>query len=158
MKIALYAGSFDPITNGHLDILTRGAELFDKVIIAVAENEQKKHLLSVNERVSLIKECISGINNAEVCSYSGLTVDFAKKNNVSVLLRGLRNVTDFEYEIQLAQNNNAIAPEIQTVFLMAKPEYAFITSTGVKEIIKYGGNISKMVPTAAENLLHRYFS
>lgn len=146
MKIAIYPGSFDPITNGHIDILKNGAELFDKVIIAVADNVQKKSLLTVEERVRLIEESIKHIKNAEVTSFDGLTVEYAKKRGATILLRGLRTSSDFEYEKQLSQTNSALYGSIKTVFLITKPEYSYISSSAVREIFKNKGDISRFVP------------
>lgn len=158
MKTALYAGSFDPLTKGHLDIIMRGSNLFDKIIVGVAQNDQKSNFLPVKERISLIRECVCDLQNVEVCSYEGLTVNFAKEKNVSVLLRGLRNTTDFEYENQLAQNNALLAQDLETVFLLTKPEYACITSSGVKDILKNGGNITKFVPEPVQKYLSKFIS
>ena len=146
MTIAIYPGSFDPFTNGHLDILKSGAELFEKVIIAIPYTSQKQSFIPVNTRKSLIETCIKSIPNTEVDLYEGLTVDYAKKRNASVLLRGLRNSADFEYEMQLSQNNNAICNEIKTIFLITKPEYSYISSSSVREIYTNNGDISKFVP------------
>ena len=122
MKIAIYPGSFDPITKGHLDILKTGAEIFDKVIIAVARNSEKKGFLPVDERVKLIKESVSDLKNVEVDSFEGLTIEYAKKKDAKVLIRGLRAVSDFEYELQLSQANSALCSDIKTVFLTTKPK------------------------------------
>lgn len=146
MKIAIYPGSFDPITKGHLDILKTGAEIFDKVIIAVARNSEKKGFLTVDERVKLIKESIKDIQNAEVDSFEGLTIEYAKKHDAKVLIRGLRAVSDFEYELQLSQANSALYSDIKTVFLTTKPKYNFISSSTIKEIYLNNGDISKFVP------------
>lgn len=146
MKIAIYPGSFDPITNGHLDVLKTGAEIFDKVIIAVAHNGAKNGLLSIDERLELIKEAVKDMNNVETDSFKGLTVEYAKKRGASVILRGLRAVSDFEYEMQLSQTNHSIEPAIKTVFLITKPEYNFISSSSVKEVLRNGGSIEKFVP------------
>ena len=127
MTIAIYPGSFDPITNGHLDILKNGCELFDKVIIAVSYNVNKKSFLTVDERVNLIKESITVLPNAEVDFFEGLTVEYAKSKSADVILRGLRNSFDFEYELQLSQTNNVLNKELKTVFLITKPEYNFIS-------------------------------
>ena len=146
MKIAIYPGSFDPITKGHLDILKNASEIFDKVIIAVAHNGEKKGFLTVEERVKLIKESIKNFENVEVDSFEGLTIEYAKKQGAEVLIRGLRAVSDFEYEMQLSQTNSALCSDIKTVFLTTKPKYNFISSSTIKEILNNGGDISKFVP------------
>lgn len=145
MKIAIYPGSFDPITKGHLDILKNAAEIFDKVIIAVAHNIEKKGFLSVDERIKLIKESIKDLKNVEVDAFEGLTIDYAKKQGANVLIRGLRAVSDFEYEMQLSQTNSALCEEIKTVFLITKPDYNFISSSTIREILANNGDISKFV-------------
>lgn len=147
-KIAIYPGSFDPITKGHLDVLTKAATMFDKVIIAVLKNDSKKGFLPTEDRVRLIKEALEEINltNVSVDSFDGLTIEYAKKVGSDILIRGLRAVSDFEYEMQLSQTNNSLAPSITTVFLITKPKYNFISSSTVKEIAKYKGDISKFVP------------
>lgn len=146
MKIAIYPGSFDPITKGHLDVLKTASEIFDKVIIAVSINTQKAGFLSVEERLNLIKASVKDLPNVEVDSFVGLTVEYAKLKNAKVLLRGLRAVSDFEYEMQLSQTNSALSEDITTVFLITKPKYNFISSSTVKEIVLNGGDISKFVP------------
>lgn len=153
MKIAIYPGSFDPITKGHLDVLETGAGIFDKVIIAVARNSEKNGFLTVDERVNLIKESISHLKNVEVDSFDGLTIEYARKMEAQILLRGLRAVSDFEYEMQLSQTNSALAPDVRTVFLITKPEYNFISSSTIREILFNGGDISKFVPEAVFNYL-----
>jgi len=153
MKTAIYAGSFDPVTYGHLDVLKSGAEIFDKVIIAVSRNINKKGFLTVEERVELIKQAVSDIKNVEVASFDGLTVDFAKKNGAKFLLRGLRAVSDYEYEMQLSQTNQKLSPDIKTVFLITKPEYSFISSSTVREIYYNDGQISQFVPKCVEDYL-----
>ena len=153
MKIAIYPGSFDPITNGHLDILKSGSEIFDKVIIAVSYNINKQGFLSVEERVNLIKECITDFSNVEVDFFEGLTVDYAKRKGANILLRGLRTSFDFEYELQLSQTNNALNKELKTVFLITKPEYNFISSSMVREVLVNNGKISQFVPKAVEKYL-----
>ena len=156
MKVAIYPGSFDPITNGHLDILNRASNIFDKVIIAVAKNSEKHGFLSVEERLNLIKESVKGMSNVEVDSFEGLTIEYAKKQGAQVLIRGLRAVSDFEYEMQLSQTNSALCEDLQTVFLITKPEYNFISSSTIKEILLNGGDISKFVPTPVfEYLINR---
>lgn len=146
MTIAIYPGSFDPITNGHLDILRSGAEIFDKVIIAVSYNANKQGFLSISERVNLIEESVKDLPNVEVDSFEGLTVEYAKKRNASVLLRGLRTSFDFEYEMQLSQTNHALYNDIKTVFLITKPEFNFISSSCVREILINKGDIKGFVP------------
>ena len=146
MKTAIFAGSFDPITNGHLDILKSGTEIFDKVIVAVSYNVNKKGFLPVETRVKLIEESIKWLKNAEVDYYAGLTVEYARKRGASVLLRGLRNAQDFEYETQLSQNNAELDGNIKSVYLITKPEYSFISSSAVREIFQNGGDVSKFVP------------
>jgi len=146
LKIAIYPGSFDPITKGHLDILNTASEMFDKVIIAVANNSEKQGFLPVNTRVQLIKESVKDISNVEVDSFEGLTINYAHKKGATVLIRGLRAVSDFEYEMQLSQANSALAPDVKTVFLTTKPKYNFISSSTIKEIFLNGGDVSKFVP------------
>lgn len=153
MKTAIYPGSFDPITLGHLDVLKDGAKMFDKVIIAVADNPNKKGMYSVEKRKELIRASIKDIPNVEVDSFSGLTVEYAKKKGATILLRGLRAVSDFEYEMQLSQSNRALSEDIKTVFLITRPEYNFISSSAVKEILNNGGDISKFVPDEIINML-----
>ena len=153
MKTAIYPGSFDPITNGHLDILKSGSEIFDKVIIAVSYNVNKKGFLTVDERIDLIKKSVAHFNNVEVDAFEGLTVEYAKKKGADVLLRGLRTSFDFEYELQLSQTNNALYSDLKTVFLITKPEYNFISSSMVREILANNGDISKFVPDAVREYL-----
>lgn len=153
MTIAIYPGSFDPITNGHIDILKSGAEIFDKVIIAVSYNINKKGFLPIDVRTKLIEESVKDIPNVEVDSFQGLTVEYAKKRNAAVLLRGLRTSFDFEYEMQLSQTNSALYKDIKTVFLITKPEYNFISSSAVREILVNKGDISAFVPDAVSEYL-----
>lgn len=153
MKIAIYPGSFDPITKGHLDILRNASEIFDKVIIAVAHNGEKRGFLTVDERVMLIRQSIANFDNVEVDSFEGLTIEYAKKHNAEVLIRGLRAVSDFEYEMQLSQTNSALCSDIKTVFLTTKPKYNFISSSTIKEILNNNGDISKFVPEAVYEYL-----
>lgn len=146
MKVAIYPGSFDPITKGHLDVLKTGSEIFDKVIIAVSYDNGKKSFLSVEERVNLIRASVKDLENVEVDSFSGLTVDYAKEKGANVLLRGLRAVSDFEYEMQLSQTNSALSENIKTIFLTTRPKYNFISSSTVRDVAVLGGDISKFVP------------
>ncbi len=152
-KIAIYPGSFDPITLGHLDVLKDGAKMFDKVIIAVADNPNKTGMFSVEKRKELIKASIKDLPNVEVDSFSGLTINYAKEKGATILLRGLRAVSDFEYEMQLSQNNRALSEDIKTVFLITRPEYNFISSSSVKEILNNGGDISKFVPKEVAKII-----
>lgn len=158
MKIAVYPGSFDPITLGHIDVLRDGAQMFDKVIITVSNNISKTSLLSVEERLHLIKESVKEFNNVEVDCFNGLTVEYAKSKNATILLRGLRAVSDFEYEMQLSQTNRSLNEDIKTVFLITRPEYNFISSSSVKEILKNNGDISKFVPEPVSKYLMEKFN
>lgn len=146
MAIAVYTGSFDPITNGHLDVIRRGAKLFDKLVIGVLNNSEKTPLFSDEERVNIIREVTADIKNIEIRSFNGLAVDFAVENHAQVFLRGLRATTDFEYELQMAQTNRILNASIDTLFLTTSLEYAYLSSTIVKEVASYGGDISKFVP------------
>ena len=146
MKTGIYAGSFDPITLGHLDIIKRASRITNRLIIAVLNNNAKKPAFSVEERLELIRKVTKDIPNVEVMSFSGLTVDFAKQQKANVLIRGLRAVTDFEYELQIAQLNHKLNPEVDTVFLTTSVEYSYLSSSIVKEIASYGGDISQFVP------------
>lgn len=158
MKTAIYPGSFDPITNGHLDVLKTSCAIFDKVIIAVAYNAEKKGgLLSVDERVELIKNTVKDFENVEVDSFEGLTVEYARKKDAKVLIRGLRAVSDFEFEMQLSQTNSALDKDIKTIFLTTRPKYNFISSSSVKEVISLGGDVSKFVPEVVNEYLKKKF-
>lgn len=155
LRTAVYPGSFDPITKGHLDVLERASKMFDKVIIAVLKNSSKKSFLPVKDRVELIQRSIEGLNNVEVASFEGLTIDYAKSVGAHFLIRGLRAVSDFEYELQLCQTNSAIAPDIDTVFLTTKPKYNFISSSIVKELSDFGTDVSKFVPKSVVEYLQQ---
>ena len=157
MKNAIYPGSFDPVTLGHIDIIRRSAELFDHLIIAVLNISAKKPLFTVEERVHMLKEVTKDIPNTEVLSFGGLTVEFARECGAHALVRGLRAVTDFEYELQLAQLNRVIAPEIDTVFLTTNLKYAYLSSSSVKEVAAYGGDISSFVTPYVEERVHEKF-
>jgi pantetheine-phosphate adenylyltransferase len=146
MRKAIYPGSFDPITYGHLDIISRSRVMFDEIIVAVLDNSAKKPLFSADERVSMIKGLVKDYDNVSVATFDGLTVDFAKKVDASVIIRGLRAVTDFEYELQIAQVNHVQYPSIETVFLTTSLSYSYLSSTVVREFASYGGDISKFVP------------
>jgi len=151
-KIAVYPGSFDPATYGHLDIITRSAEIFDKLIVAVISNPNKKSLFSISERVRILKNTVKE-KNVEILSFEGLLVNFMKKKNAKIILRGLRAVSDFEYEFQMALTNRKLHPEIETVFLTPAEKWTYISSSLVKEIASLGGNIKCFVPPIAEVML-----
>lgn len=153
MKTAVYPGSFDPITKGHLDVLDKATKIFDKVIIAVLNNCAKQGFIPIEDRVSLIEKSLGEIKNVEVASFDGLTVEYAKKVGANHLIRGLRAVSDFEYEMQISQTNQCLANDIDTVFLITKPNYNFISSGTVKEIALMGGDVSKFVPEAVVEYL-----
>ena len=154
MATAVYPGSFDPVTRGHLDIIKRAAKINDQLIVAVLINSAKNPLFTVEERVALLRECCKDIPNVEVDSFNGLTVSFAKQKHATVMVRGLRAVTDFENEIQLAHTNFAMAPGIETVFLATAIKWSYLSSTIVKEAARYGSNISKFVTPNVENAIH----
>lgn len=146
MRTAVYPGSFDPITNGHLDIIERASRIYDKVVVGVLNNSNKKPLFSVNERIELIKEVTSHIDNVEVDAFEGLLVDFVKGKNASVIVKGLRTVADFEYEFQMALLNKALNPEYETVFLMTDSKFSYISSSMVKELAGFNGDLTGLVP------------
>lgn len=146
MKVAIYPGSFDPITNGHLDIITRGSKIYDKLIVGVLVNIDKKGLFSIEERVELIKKVTMHLLNVEVICFNGLLVDLARKYEAKVILKGLRAVSDFEYEFQMALMNSQLDPNIETLFMMTSSEYSYLSSSSVKQVAKFGGNISGLVP------------
>ena len=153
MTLAIYPGSFDPITKGHMDVLQRASKLFDKVIIAVLKNSSKKCFIHLEDRLNLIRECCSHLSNVEIDSFNGLTVDYAKQKNATVLIRGMRAITDFEYEMQMAQMNNTLYSELETVFLTTKPKYNFVSSSIIKEAALLGGDVSRLVPENVYNYL-----
>lgn len=146
MKTAVYPGSFDPVTIGHLDIIERAAKQFDKLVIGVLQNDAKHPLFSVQERVEMLTEVTAGIENITVCSFEGLLVDFARQEQASVIVRGLRAVTDFEYEVQLAQANYRLYDGADTVFFASSPQYGYISSSAAREVAHYGGDLSLFVP------------
>ncbi len=146
MRIAVYPGSFDPITNGHLDIIRRASKIYDKVIVGVLDNINKKPLFSAKERCEMIKKVTRDIENVDCDTFNGLLVDFAKKKNASVIVKGLRTVADFEYEFQMALLNKALNPEFETVFMMTNTKYSYISSSMVKEVAKYKGSLEGLIP------------
>jgi pantetheine-phosphate adenylyltransferase len=147
-KTALYAGSFDPITLGHMDIIQRIAKLYDEVIVLVADSAEKRAMFTASERVSLIQKCLAGLSNVRVDIHSGLTVNYARKNGAQILIRGLRGVIDFEYERNLGNINRTLAPKIETVLVFASPEYYSISSSLVKDVAKHQGPLQGLVPEA----------
>ncbi|HHE46144.1 MAG TPA: pantetheine-phosphate adenylyltransferase [Bacteroidetes bacterium] len=154
-RVAVYPGTFDPITNGHLDIVKRAAPLFDKVIITLALNSDKKPLFSADERLEMIRNSIKGIEQVEVARFSGLIVNFASKVGASVIIRGLRAVSDFEFEFQMALMNRKQNPEIDTVYLMPDARYTYLSSSIVKEVAKHGGDVERFVPSGVLDMLKK---
>lgn len=155
---AIYPGTFDPITNGHIDIVARAAKLFGKVIVAVAVNSNKSPLLSLLERVALVKAVTADFSNVEVIGFDNLLVDCAREYDAHIILRGLRAVTDFEYEFQLAGMNRRLAPQLETMFLTPAEQYEFISSSMIREIARLGGNVSSFVPEVVRQSLTAKFS
>lgn len=152
-RVALYPGSFDPPTNGHLDVLFRARRLADKVIVAILENDAKKPLFSVEERIGMIREIVGEDPAVAVRSFSGLLVDFARETGATLFVRGLRAISDYEYELQMALMNRRLAPSIETVFLMAKEEYSYVSSRLVKEVARLGADVSGLVPESVRKRL-----
>ncbi|MDO5135174.1 MAG: pantetheine-phosphate adenylyltransferase [Eubacteriales bacterium] len=146
MVIAVYPGSFDPATYGHLDIIRRASDAFDRIVVGVLYNSAKSPLFSVEERVNILEKAISHMDNVIVKPFDGLSVNFARENGAQVIVRGLRAVTDFEYELQMAQTNRVLAPDIDTVFLTTSLEYAYLSSTIMKEVAQFGGDLSRFAP------------
>lgn len=146
MLVGIYPGSFDPLTYGHLDIIERALNICDKLVVGILVNSSKGSLFSIEERVEIIKECCKDFNTIEVISFGGLLVDYCKENGVNSIIRGLRAVSDFEYEITLASINRRLAPNVETIFLMGRDENLFISSSLVKEVARYHGDISTLVP------------
>lgn len=146
MKIAVYPGSFDPITSGHLDIITRGAKTFDKLIVGVLVNSEKTGLFDIQERVKLIERVTANIPNVEVESFEGLLIDFMKEKKSNIILKGLRAFSDFEYEFQMALMNNKLDSEIETLFMMTSSQYSYVSSSSVKQVARFGGSIEGLVP------------
>lgn len=157
MKRAVYPGSFDPVTYGHLDVIKRASEMFDVLVVSVLNNKMKSPLFSVEERVKILKQATKNLPNVEIRSFSGLSVEFARQCDAKVIIRGLRAITDFEYELQMAQTNRVLAPDIDTMFLTTSLEYAYLSSTTVKEVAAFGGDITKFVPEFVVDEVHRKF-
>ena len=153
--IGIYPGSFDPITNGHLDLIERGSRLVDRLVVAILRNEEKRTLFNVEERIEMLLEVTHNLPNVEVGSFNGLLVDFATQMGATLILRGIRAVSDYEYELQMALMNRRLAPHVETVFLLSGEAYSFLSSRLVKEVISLGGNISGLVPPPVEERLKR---
>ena len=154
MMTAIYPGTYDPVTNGHVDVITRAAGIFDRVVVGVVGNPQHKEpMFSLDERVAFLREVLGGTKNVEVDVFSELVVDFARKWDAKVIVKGLRVISDFEWEFQMNQLNRTLAPEVETVYVMASPQVSFVSSSGVKEIASFGGNVDELVP---ESVAHRF--
>lgn len=157
MGIAVYPGSFDPVTNGHMDIVERAAQIFDQVIVAVVINPDKKPLFTMEERVEMIKQACAHLPNVRVGYFSGLLVDFVKQEKANAIIRGLRAVSDFEYEFQMALMNKKLNPDVETVFLTSQSEYAFLSSSLVKEVASFGGDVCHFLPrTVLSRMAEKY--
>ncbi|CDQ40225.1 MULTISPECIES: pantetheine-phosphate adenylyltransferase [Virgibacillus] len=156
-RLAICPGSFDPVTYGHLDIIQRGAKIFDHVIVAVFNNQSKSPLFTVEERIDLLEKCTTDLPNVTIDSSNGLLMDYAKSKNAQAVIRGLRAVSDFEYEMQITSMNRKLNKDIETFFMMTNNQYSFLSSSIVKEIAKYRGNVSDLVPDAVEAALERKF-
>jgi pantetheine-phosphate adenylyltransferase len=154
-RIAIYPGSFDPLTNGHVDIITRGARLFDQIVVGLLNNPEKAPLFSVEEREGIIREVFADLGNVEVDVFHGLLVDYARRRQASVIVRGLRAISDFEYEMQMALMNRRLSPDIETVFMMPAETYTYVSSRLVKEIFSLGGDVSGLVPAVVESRLRQ---
>jgi len=157
-KIAIYPGTFDPITNGHIDVIERAAELFDKVIVVIALNSKKNALFSEEERLFLAFESLKHLPNVEIASHKGLIVDFAIKHNAIALIRGIRAVSDFEYEFQLSLMNRKLAPDIKTILMMPNEKYTYLNSSIIRELAKYQQDVSEFVPKIVAESLKKKFS
>ncbi|MCI9138597.1 pantetheine-phosphate adenylyltransferase [bacterium 1XD42-8] len=157
MTKAIYPGSFDPVTFGHIDIIQRAAQMVDELTVSILSNKVKSPLFSVEERVNMLKEVTKEIPNVKIDSFSGLLIDYAKSLNATIVVRGLRAITDFEYELQFAQTNRKLAPKIDTIFLFTSLEYAYLSSTTVKEVASFGGDILEFVPPAIAKEIYKKY-
>jgi pantetheine-phosphate adenylyltransferase len=155
---ALCPGSFDPPTNGHIDVIERASRYFDTVVVAVIANPSKQPLFSLEERTDMLRDALTHVGNIEITSFDGLLVDFAKDRDLGVVVKGLRAISDFEYELQMAQMNSNLLPQLDTMFMTAKPEWAFLSSSLVKEVARYGGAIEGLVPPGVAKALQEAFS
>lgn len=153
MTTAIYPGSFDPITLGHVDVVNRASQMFQKIIMAVVRNPGKKSHISLENRVDMVRESVAHLQNVHVESFEGLTVDLAKKHRANIIIRGLRAVSDFEYEFMMSQMNKQLCPDIETIFMMAGLEYQFLSSSMIKEVARLGGKIDNLVPENVRNYL-----
>lgn len=156
--IAVYPGSFDPVTQGHLDIIHRAAKHFDQVIVAVLNNEKKNPLFTVDERKELLKKVTADLDNVEVDNFSELLINYMRSKNAHVIVRGLRAVSDFEYELQMASTNQKLDPNVETFFMMTNPRYSYLSSSIVKEIARFNGSVSDLVPTVVEEALRAKYN
>lgn len=157
MRVAIYAGTFDPLTYGHVDLIERGAELFDRLLLSVAEASPKTTLFTTQERLAMAREVCKGMDNVEVTVFGGLLVEYARAMNCRVLIRGLRAYSDFEYEFQMALTNRKLAPEIETLFMMPKENHSYVSSSTVKQVAQLGGSTGDFVPPAVERALKEKF-
>jgi pantetheine-phosphate adenylyltransferase len=155
--VAIYPGSFDPITNGHLDLIARGSRMADRLIVAVLRNDAKQALFSVEERVEIVREVVRPLKNVEVGSFDGLLVDYASSRGATLILRGIRAISDYEYELQMALMNRRLRPEVETAFLMAGEAFSFVSSKLVKEVVSLGGDVSGLVPPEVDARLKARF-
>jgi len=154
---AIYPGSFDPVTLGHLDIIRRSADIVDELIVGILVNKGKTPLFTKEERLAMLQETTKGIPNVTIKTFDGMTVDFARQNGAKLIVRGLRAVTDFEFEVQIAQTNRSVAPDIETIFLTTGLEYSFLSSTIVKEVASYHSDVSHFVPPCVQKMLQKKF-
>lgn len=157
-RIAIYPGTFDPITNGHLDLVRRALTMFDQLIVAVGHNPEKRPLFSIDERLAMVRDSLAEYNNIAVEAFTGLTAEFAAKRDVVAIVRGLRAVSDFEFEFQMALMNRHLAPGIETVYLMPNEKYTYLSSTIIKDVARYGGDISRFVPAPVARVLAKKFT
>ena len=156
-RIAVYAGSFDPMTNGHLDLVRKASSIFRNLIVAVSDNPKKKHLLTDRERARTVEQCVEGLRGVTVQHFKGLLVDFLASHKAEVVIRGLRAVSDFDYEFEMALMNRTLAPNVETIFFMPDPQYIFLSSSLCKEVARLGGDVSSMVPPCVVRILQKKF-
>lgn len=157
MRVGIYPGSFDPVTNGHIDIIKRSAKLVDTLVVSILENTNKQSLFSLEERIELLQDSCADIENLQIECFSGLLVDYAKEKKADLIIRGLRALTDFEYEFQMAQMNKHLYPDVETIFLITDVKYSFLSSSAIKEVAKFGGCVTDFVPkNVATQTLEKY--